>query len=330
MASTCEFDLPVIDLAALHWKSKAESDDQQQNRGSEEELKKLTDACQEFGFFHVINHGIDPTLIQTVDSSARDMFSLPSDIKEKAILPALYTGYIPPEICPMEKGSVPESMAFSDDHMLHQVSSKLWSQGNQKFCQHIQEYKRELGELSQGILKLIISSLGANVSKHYGSPMFDNCKFIIRMNFYHNNKNLEAAAEDHQIFSEAHTDIGCLTILYQDDVGGLQIRTKEGEWVNTKPLPGSFAVNIGDCLQIWSNGRYRSAEHRVVYGGCKPWRLSIAFFMVLSDEAEIRAPQELIDEKHPRLYRAFTIKELRAYFMKAGPSLGGIPAYFRI
>lgn len=324
-----ELDLPVIDLAALHWKSKAESDEQQVRR-SDEELQKLRDACQQWGFFHVINHGINPTLIETVDSIARDMFSLPTDIKEKAILPTSFTGYIRPEIRAMGKESVPESMLLPNDHILHHVSSKLWPQGNHKFCEHIQEYKSELTELSHEILKLIISSLGGDVSKHYRSAPFENCDFKIRMNFYHNNKNLEATTEDHQIFSQAHTDIGCLTILYQDDVGGLQIRTKEGEWVNTKPLPGSFAVNIGDCLQMWSNCRYRSAEHRVVYGGCKVRRLSIALFMFVQDEAEICAPQELIDDKSPRVYRAFTFKELRAYFRDVGPSLGGSDAYFRI
>ena len=105
-----------------------------------------------------------------------------------------------------------------------------------------------------GILKLIMMSLGVDLSKHYGSATFDDCVFQIRMNLYHNidHKNLEAAAAgDEQIlFSEAHTDISFLTLLYQDDVGGLQIRKKEGQWVNTKPLPGSFAVNIGDCLQV--------------------------------------------------------------------------------
>lgn len=327
MASSDEFDLPVIDLAALHWKSKAESD--QQLMGSEE-LKKLRDACQDFGFFHVINHGINPTVIRTVDSIARDMFALPTDIKERAILPTFFTGYIPQEIGPMGKESVPESMLFRNDHIVDQVSSKLWPQGNQKFCERIREYKGEMRELSLGILKLILYSLGADVSKQYGSAPFDNCEFQIRMNFYHNDKNLEAAADDDQIFYKAHTDIGCLTILYQDDVGGLQIRTKEGQWINTKPLHGSFAVNIGDCLQMWSNSRYRSAEHRVVYGGHTTRRLSIAFFMFVSDEGEIRAPQELIDDEHPRQYRAFTFKELRAYFKNAGTSLGGAQAYFKI
>jgi len=325
-----EFNLPVIDLAALlQWKSGADSDHQQ--LAGSKELKKLRDACQEFGFFHVINHGVNPSLIQTLDSTARDTFTLPTDIKERAILATSYSGYISPVIGPMGKESVPESMFFQNDHLVDQVSSKLWPQGNQAFCNHVREYKGKMRELSVEILKLIISSLGVDPSKHCDSAPFDNFAFPMRMNFYHNNKNLEAAADDEvEIFSEAHTDISCLTILYQDDVGGLQIRTKEGKWVNTKPLPGSFAVNIGDCLQMWSNGRYRSAEHRVVFGRSKQRRLSIAFFLSVSDEGEIHAPEELIDEKHPQQYRACTYREIRAHFLEPGKRMGGAPAYFKI
>lgn len=95
------------------------------------------------------------------------------------------------------------------------------------------------------MLKLVMYSLGADVGKQYASAPFGE---YLRMNFY-DNQNAEAAP-DEQIFYNAHTDLCCLTILYEDDVGGLQIRTKEGEWIDSKPLPGSFIVNIGDSLQV--------------------------------------------------------------------------------
>lgn len=88
---------------------------------------------------------------------------------------------------------------------------------------------------------------------------------------------------------------------------------------------------VNKWVQMWSNCRYRSAEHRVVYRGTTPRRLSIAFFMFPSEEGEIGAPEEVVDEKlQPRQYRAFTFKELKAHFKNAGPSLGGGHAYFRI
>lgn len=319
MESPCDIvDLPVIDFALLPWKSGGDA-----HHHDQRELEKLREACQEFGFFRAINHGVNSTLIPTVDSMARDMFMLPVDIKERAISPIFNTGYAPPKTGTQGKDSLPEGMVFPDDNSVDDISSKLWPQGNHKFRETMQKYNSEMREVSHGILKVILCSLGLDVRKHYSSPLFDKSQGWLRMNFYHSKID-----HDHQqqFYSKAHTDIGCLTILYQDDVGGLQIRTKEGKWINTKPLPGSFVVNIGDCLQMWSNGRYRSAEHRVVYGGSE--RLSMAFFLDFTDKAEIRAPEELIDEKHPQKYRAVTFEDLKAYFVQAGPTLGGPTAYF--
>lgn len=321
MAAISSIDLPVIDFAFLPSKSGGE----QQEVESLRELEKLREACQELGFFRAINHGFDSTLMQTVDSINREMFALATDVKERAVSPVFYSGYALPKTGSHGKDSMPESMFFPDDRSIDDIASKLWPQGNQIFCEKMHEYSSNMIDLSHGILKVILCSMGLDVSKHYPSPSFENTQGWMRMNFY---DNQNASAEHEQFFSKAHTDISCLTILYQDDVGGLQVRTKEGEWINSEPLPGSFVVIIGDCFQMWSNGRYRSAEHRVVYGGSKKSRLSIVFLMDFMEKTEIRAPQELIDEKHPRMYRAVTFADLKDYYKQAGPSLGGPPDFF--
>lgn len=125
--ASCEFHLPVIDLDLLSsWKSGGGSNEQQ-------ELKKLKEACSDLGFFRVINHGIDPNLIQAVDSVARDIFALSTDIKRKAIFPIFFTGYSPLQTGPLGKdGSIPESMIFPSARLVDEVSSKLWPQGNHK------------------------------------------------------------------------------------------------------------------------------------------------------------------------------------------------------
>lgn len=320
MMASCDLHLPVIDLNLLLSSKSGGSNDEQL------ELEKLRDACSELGFFHIINHGIDPNLIQTLDSISRDMFALPTDIKEKAIFPIYFTGYDPSKIDPLGKGdSMPESMVFPTAQIIDEISAKLWPEGNQKSREAIQKYMSEMIDLSHKMLKLIIYSLGVDVVKHFGSVPFEK---YLRMNLYHN-QNAEAGCHN-EIFYKAHTDLACLAILYQDDIGGLQIRTKEGQWVDTQPIPGSFVVNIGDSLQMWSNDRYRSSEHRVVHGGSKRTRLSIAFFLLFPDEAEIIAPPELISEEHPQIYRAVTTHDLKVHAIQVGPSLGGSLADLRL
>ena len=74
-----------------------------------------------------------------------------------------------------------------------------------------------------------------------------------------------------------HTDYGMLTILLQDDVGGLQVETKGGSWIDVPPVPGSFVVNIGDMLEIWTSGAFKAGPHRVKASPTKH-RLSVATF----------------------------------------------------
>ncbi|XP_078355240.1 putative iron/ascorbate oxidoreductase DDB_G0283291 isoform X2 [Oculina patagonica] len=74
-----------------------------------------------------------------------------------------------------------------------------------------------------------------------------------------------------------HTDFGLVTILLQDSIGGLEVEINQGEWVPVKPIPGSFVINIGDCLEVWTKGLYRATRHRVKNSVAKD-RYSAAFF----------------------------------------------------
>lgn len=74
-----------------------------------------------------------------------------------------------------------------------------------------------------------------------------------------------------------HTDYGVLTILLQDDVGGLQVETKDGSWIEVPPVPGSFVINLGDILEVWTRGAVRAAPHRVKVSSTHD-RLSVAMF----------------------------------------------------
>lgn len=105
-------------------------------------------------------------------------------------------------------------------------------------------YASYVSELGQRITKLILASLGLD-AQVFSSHYFDKCTIALRINGY---TPEEMSIEDEAVLS--HTDTGCLTVLYQDDVGGLQIRSREGKWFNVKPLSDSFVVNVGDSLKV--------------------------------------------------------------------------------
>ncbi|MBA0640436.1 hypothetical protein Goklo_023372 [Gossypium klotzschianum] len=110
---------------------------------------------------------------------------------------------------------------------------------------------------------------------------------------------------------QLHTDSGFLTILQDDEnVGGLEVMDKSGEFVAVDPLPGSLLVNLGDMATVWSNGRLHTVKHRVQCKEAKT-RVSIATFLLGPKEEAVDPPPELVDSDHPRLYNSFTYEEYR-------------------
>ena len=107
----------------------------------------------------------------------------------------------------------------------------------------------------------------------------------------------------------AHTDLQCLTILWQDQVGGLQVLNNQGEWIKAKPIPGTFVVNIGDFLMRMSNGRLKSTVHRV-YNRTTQDRLSMPFFLGFNFNEVCSVLPTCTDEKNPPLYEPISCGEV--------------------
>uniref|UniRef100_A0A453HF89 Fe2OG dioxygenase domain-containing protein n=1 Tax=Aegilops tauschii subsp. strangulata TaxID=200361 RepID=A0A453HF89_AEGTS len=102
-----------------------------------------------------------------------------------------------------------------------------------------------------------------------------------------------------------HKDAGALTILYQDDVGGLDVRRRsDGEWVRVRPVPDSYVINVGDIIQVWSNDRYESAEHRVSVNSEKE-RFSMPYFFNPGSDAMVEPLEEMVSDERPARYDAY-------------------------
>ncbi|KAH9325403.1 hypothetical protein KI387_005581, partial [Taxus chinensis] len=168
----------------------------------------------------------------------------------------------------------------------------------------IDAYGVLISDLAITITKFLIAALGLDPRAFYQSN-FGKCTpdlFISSFNFLEHK-----CVGDEALVS--HADTGVVTIVYNDDKEGLEVRSKQGEWVNVKPTPDSFIVNVGDSMKVWSNGRYRSAHHRVLFKGWKN-RLSLPLFLNFPYEEPIYAPEELVDKDNPRRYKPYTFSEL--------------------
>lgn len=161
-----------------------------------------------------------------------------------------------------------------------------------------------MAELSEKILKLVLMSIEDGFEKLFYDSEFSKCHGYLRINNYAAPESLENQVEGLGM----HTDMSCITILYQDEIGGLQVRSHEGKWIDISPSEGTLVVNIGDMMQAWSNDKLRSSEHRVVLK--EPVnRFSLAFFWCFENEKVVLAPEEVVGEGNKKMYNSFVCSE---------------------
>ncbi|MGB1239002.1 MAG: isopenicillin N synthase family dioxygenase, partial [Pseudomonadales bacterium] len=151
-------------------------------------------------------------------------------------------------------------------------------------------------ELGKVILRGLAIALG--IEPHFFDSEFSEPISVLRFIHY---PAIELKQDELQIGAGAHTDYGCITILYQDEIGGLQVQNRNGQWLDATPIPGSFVINIGDMMARWSNDRYTSTPHRVVNpSGLE--RYSMPFFVEPNFDTDIRALEGCYSEQNPAKY----------------------------
>ncbi|WP_299350146.1 2OG-Fe(II) oxygenase family protein [uncultured Shimia sp.] len=252
-------DIPVIDASALY----------------DGDQTTLIDAFRKAygttGFGYIVNHGIDPALVEAVFDASRRFHALPMDAKMAISVDRNHRGYIPIDTSTDVNSTLAEVtkpnqsasfMMMREDAV--EIPGQFLSGPNQwpdlpEFRGVLEAYTQALSQLGYALMQVALQAAGVtDLSIMFA---FETPTTWLRLLHY---PPAPAQAPDDLFGSAPHTDFGCLTILAQDDVGGLQVRTPAGNWVDAPRIPGSFVVNVGDMLHRLSNGRLLSTPHRVI------------------------------------------------------------------
>jgi isopenicillin N synthase-like dioxygenase len=243
-------------------------------------------ACRECGFFYVVGHGVDESLQQRLETLSRRFFAQPREQKMAIRMErggAAWRGYFPvgQELTagkPDQKEGIYFGAELADDHPLVRTGTPLHGRNlfppdMPEFRDAVLEYIDALTRLGHVLMRGIALSLGLPPS--YFDARYTADPLVLFRIF--NYPPDAASREDEQRWGVGeHTDYGLLTILKQDDAGGLEVKS-QGHWVSAPPIAGSFICNIGDMLDRMTAGRYRSTPHRV-RNVARRDRLSFPFF----------------------------------------------------
>lgn len=287
--------VPVIDVEALV------------NRGPRARVvaDQLGWACREVGFFYIVGHGVNQTLCLRLGQLSRRFFAQDQATKMQirmALGGRAWRGYFPvgDELTsgkPDQKEGLYFGAELPDDHPLVRAGTPIHGRNLfpdlPEFRETVLEYLNALTHVGHALMAGIALSLGLDedyfARRYTGDPLV-----LFRIFNYPRDSSPAGAGETRWGVGE-HTDYGLLTILKQDDVGGLQVKSKAG-WIDAPPIPGSFVCNLGDMLDRLTRGLYRSTPHRVLNTGRRD-RLSFPFFFDPNFQAEVRPIEGL--ESHP-------------------------------
>lgn len=266
-------EVPIVDISGAH--------DPSRRPALAEEMVKV---ARDVGFMYIVGHGIDQKLIDDVFGMSKKFFALPDEEKRRIHLTKskAYRGYLGLRERgndPTFKGNNLEAFHCAeevpDDEAPSPLRSKnLWPERPDNFRNVVYSYFQNGYQLGETLLALLAEGLGEpsdTFLKHYDR----NISYLRLLRY--------AQIDDPSVklLARPHYDTGVITILAQDPSGGLEVLNKTGDWIPAPPVEGSFIINIGRTLQMWSGGRLTATCHHVLNRGGS-YRYSMPIFMTPS------------------------------------------------
>ncbi|WP_216665412.1 isopenicillin N synthase family oxygenase [Pseudoruegeria sp. HB172150] len=306
--------LPVIDISGLSSPSPTA------RRAVGEDLRA---ACLEHGFFYCTGHGVPSGLIEAVMEQTKALFDLPMTAKlavdkvnspcnrgyehlggqtlQPGAMPDRKEGYyIGDELTALD----PRVQAGKFNHGPNQ-----WPMGLPGFRPTMMAYYAALTVVSATLMRGMALSL--DIDEDYFAGFTTQPMGTVRLLHY---PPARPEVPD-EMGAGAHTDFGGLTILLQDDNGGLQVKDPHGKgWIEAPPVPGAYVVNLGDMISRWTNDRYASTLHRVINRSGKE-RYSVPFFYTGNPDTEVSCIPTCLGEGDMPKYPTVTVLDhLRAMY----------------
>jgi isopenicillin N synthase-like dioxygenase len=255
----------------------------------DEVIAALDEAYSTIGFAYLVNHGVPAEIVDGVFEASARFHALPQADKDAIAIGPTHRGYIgmatslivTSSVDTVTKPNMSESLILgrpmdADDPDiaagLPLAGVNPWPAALPEIQAPILAYQAAMEALCRRLTQLIAVALGAQPTAL--DPAFEKPTTYLRLLHY---PPLPDDAPDDVFGSAPHTDYGFITVLAQDDVGGLQVRTTDGQWLDAPTIPDSFVMNSGDLLRIWSNHRWLSTPHRV-YNSRRVDRYSVPFF----------------------------------------------------
>ncbi|MER8587036.1 isopenicillin N synthase family oxygenase [Mesorhizobium sp. M1338] len=268
--------------------------------------KEIRWALSNTGFMYVKNHGIPQELVDSVFDVSRRFFDLPMSQKMELHVSksnVAFRGYIEPfgeNTDPGRTRDLKECFDIGPERSTFEgpfFGPNQWPSNLPDFREVTYEYHQKMVSLAKILLKGIALSL--DLSKSYFDNFMHNPMSIQRLLHY---PPQSGYIGEEVIGIGAHTDYSHLTILAQDDVGGLQVMNRNGEWVEGIPIHGTFVINIGDLIQRLTNDVYLANMHRVVNTSGRE-RYSIPFFIDADFNAIIEPLPSCVTDSNPLRYQ---------------------------
>ncbi|MDV3129771.1 isopenicillin N synthase family oxygenase [Mycobacterium sp. 21AC1] len=285
--------VPVIDLSARNIQTRRRA-----------LAHAIGGACETSGFFVIVGHGIPRELVKSMETTTNAFFRLPDRDKDRVATRPGVSGFrrfsgstaqtlgntAPPDLC--EGFSTHTTGELGDaeraelgNYWASWKLANIWPAAPVGFKQVWQDYTAAMTELSRDLVRLFAMAL--DLEESFFDDKFDRHVSSLTANYYYPQHEPPLPG---QMRRGAHTDFGALTVLYTEhDRSGLQVRTKDLQWVDVPAVRDSFVINIGDLMALWTGGRWKSTMHQVVnpQRECTSSRLSIPFFFQPNHDAVV-------------------------------------------